>query len=214
MTKSSRKNSARKTRRPKQSRFVNCKELKPDLFPVHSDVALVLNQRDAQRRDKTQELQTVVLPFDVALASDGSGNIQQVFANDPTNSIYWSSYRSNFDQYRVLGIRFIFEPTIIVGGSTATVRAPISLVTDYDDATGLTAYSLAETYSDHQRHVGDRRIVKTSCEAAAIDGWTDSISGSPVNQFWIKTFSSGNTASTVMGRVLLEYVVQFRGRGI
>ncbi len=214
MTKSANKNLGRKARRQKPQRFLNCKELKPDVYPTYPDVMLILNQRDAQRRDSVQELNTVVLPFDVALASDSSGNIQQVFAADPTNSIYWTTYRSNFDQYRVLGMRFSFEPTIIVGGNTVTVRAPIAIVTDYDDATSLTAYSLAETYSDHQRHTGDKKFSKISCEAANIESWTDAVSSSPVNQFWVKLFSSGNTTSTVFGRVLLEYIVQFRGRGI
>lgn len=201
-------------RQPPKGRYVVCKELKPDLFPTHTDVMVALRQRDAERRDQTQELFTVVLPYDVSIASDVSGNIQQTYSNDPNNSAYWSSYYQNFDQYRVLGVRLTFEPLIIVGGSTATVRAPISVVTDYDDSTSLTAYSLAETYSDHQRHYSDKRFVKVACESISTDSWNNAITSAPTNGFWIKLFSSGNTASTNLGRILVEYVVQFRGRGI
>ncbi len=208
------KNAKRVAKRRKPARYVMCRELKPDVFAEPSDVRLVLAQRDAQRRDRTQELETVVLPFDVSFASDSSGNIQQVYANDPTNSAYWTVYRANYDQYRVLGVRFTYEPNILVGGSSVTIRAPVSVVTDYDDSASLTAYSLAETYSDHQRFVSDKRIVKIACEQATVDMWTDSVTSSPNNQFWIKTFSAGNTPSTTMGRVLIEYVVQFKGRGI
>jgi len=214
MSKSSNKNAKRVENRKKPVRYIVCRELRPEVFPLHIDLVVAFQQRDAQRRDQTQELQTVVLPFDVSLSSDSSGNIQQVYANDPTNSSYWNTYRQNFDQYRVLGMRFSYEPHIITGGSTVTTRAPISIVTDYDDSTGLTAYSLAETYSDHQRFVSDRKFTKVGSEAANIDGWNDVMTTSPVNQFWMKTFSSGNTFSTIMGRVMLEYVVQFRGRGI
>jgi len=208
------KNKKNIKRPSKVNRFVTCKELKPDLFPTHSDVTLALRERDAERRDQTQELFTCVLPYDVAISSDVSGNIQQTFSNDPNNSAYWSSYYQNFDQYRVLGVRLTYEPLIIVGGSTATVRAPISVVTDYDDSASLTAYSLAETYSDHQRHYSDKRFVKISCENVSSDGWNNAITSAPTNSFWVKLFSSGNSFSTAMGRVLIEYVVQFRGRGI
>ncbi len=204
----------KRNKKTSNGRYLVCEELKPDVFPTHQDVKKILRIRDMMKKDRVQELQTVVIPFDVLIASDSSGNIQQTYANNPTNSPYWTEYDANWDEYRVLGIKVSYEPFILVGGSTITLRAPISVVTDYDDSTSLTAYSLADTYSDHERHPSDRPWEKVSCEAVTLDGWNGNMAAGPTNQFWVKLFSAGNSASTSMGRILVEYIVQFRGRGI
>ncbi len=197
------------------SRYLTYQELRPELPANMEDVNNYMRTVMQRRRDRWPQVYTEIVPFNVALVSDSSGNVQQVFSNDPTNSAEWSDYSANWDSYRVLGIHASFVPNDIVGGSTATVRAPLAICTDYDDATGLTSYLLAETYTDHQLHKLSVPWTKTICERnIEASAFNDVIGASPTNQFWLKTFSSGNTASTTMGRMTIYYIVQFQGRGI
>ncbi len=207
------KNSKKQSKIPSKWELV--RELKATEYPDMPILRQIYNQIETRRVRGQQELSTVVVPYDQTVFTDGSGNLQSVFSNDPNNStVYWPLIQANFDSYRVLGIKATYFPLEIIGGSTATVRAPIAVVTDYDDPTTLTSYTLAESYSDHSRHRPNLTFSKFACESATETTWNTSMNSSPTNPLYIKMFSAGGTAATQLGRVRVEYIVQLRGRGI
>lgn len=212
MTKSHSKNKSRKENR--NTRWTVCRELKATVFPVMGDVHKIFSMTESKRKRGEQELLTVIVPYDTNIAADSSGNVQAVFSNDPNNSTYWVDYRSNFDSYRVLGMRVSFQAFTLTGGSSVTTRSPIAVITDYDDPTVLTGYALAETFSDHARYRAEQTWTKVACESATEVSWNTTMASPPTNGMYVKLYSAGNSASLSLGRVKVEYLVQLRARGI
>ncbi len=156
---------------------------------------------------------TARLAMEAALTTSGSGEITSVFTNSPTSAQNWSSWSGTFDEYRVLATRVMVRPLTIIGGSTASFKAPIAHVVDRTDATALTGYGLSTRYDSFAETPGDKpfqvtMIMSSAEEAAFIPIGTSSPTA------WIKFYSSGNTVSTTVGRVTTLYLVQFRGTGI
>lgn len=199
----------------KSSRYYACLELKGDLPPSYNDIKKILKIQARQRRDEDSDLTTVLVPFETLIGTDGSGNVQLSYQNNPNDSDFWIEYQQNYDQYRVLGMRVEFEPVRHMGGSVVTIKAPMVIVTDYDDGIALTAYSLAETFSDCQKHKPETPFTKISVDPDINNaGFNNQMSAAPTNPFWVKIYSAGNTESIALGRLTITYVVQLRGRGI
>ncbi len=159
------------------------------------------------------DLHTTTLIVDAALTTDGSGLIQSVFSDNPNGVANWSSYVSVFSEYRILIMKIEFDPLWAAGGSTSIFWAPIAHVVDNDDATALTAYSVAARYSSCTKSPGQRGFT----HSALMEGSSESAfqpTANPSATKWIKFYSSGNTASTTIGRIQQVFVVQFRGKGI
>ncbi len=200
----------------KDSRYIRINELKPAAVPTREDVVRIygeLKQRQASGTDR--DLLTVAVPYSTGISSDGSGTVQTVLSNDPNNSAYWTSMFANYEEYRVLGIRLEYEPYQLTGGSTLVQRAPIVAVTDFDSSAALTSYALAKSFSNQKSYRSDQRFsimaVDENTEGAL---WNNSNVAAPASSFWIKFYSTTNSASTVLGVVTLEYIVQLRNRGV
>jgi hypothetical protein len=163
--------------------------------------------------DTESHLVTLRLASDSSITSDGSGLIQTVLNNNPANAQAWSVYGIAFDAYRVLAMIITFEPLHVVGGSSATFYAPIASVVDRTDAIALTSYALAERYGSHKKAPGMTRFTN-QLNMLSIDESVFVPCNSPVSNSWIKFYSSGNSASTTVGRLDIRYIVQFRGLGI
>lgn len=208
----------KKSKGPKpESRYIKHQELKPDLIPKVGDVLKALKLARKEERDKIQDLDTKFLYFDYEIQASSGGVIQEVLSNNPNNSVtYWPILHENYDQYRVLGIKMEFEPYAISGSGTASspvVRTPIYVCTDYDDSTALTSYQVAETYSDCQKFRPGTKWTKIACDPTVLGAqFNDVIDSAPNDSFWMKIYSSGNTASLKVGRVIVTYVVQMKGR--
>ncbi len=197
-------------------RYIRINELKPGMVPTREDVVRIygeLKQRQASGTDR--DVLTVSVPYSTGVSSDGSGTVQTVLSNDPNNSVYWTSIFANYEEYRVLGIRLEYEPYFLTGGSTLIQRAPLTVVTDFDSSAALTSYALAKSYSNQKSYRSDQRFtimaVDENTEAA---DWNNSNTAAPVSSFWIKFFSTTNSASTVLGVITLEYIVQLKNRGV
>jgi len=156
---------------------------------------------------------TLRLGQDSALTTDSSGILQTVISNVPTSAQNWSSYASVFDEYRVLGLCVAFEPLWSTGGSTATYWAPIAHVVDRSDSTALTGYGLAERYDSHRKTRGQKSF-KHIALMSSIEEASFLSTSSSTALYWIKFYSSGNSLSLTVGRLNIQFVVQFRGLGI
>ncbi len=192
------------------------KELKPGVIPTREEVVSVYNRLMSinRRVGSDTDVYTTIASYETALASDGSGNVSSVLSNDPNNSAYWATISSNFEQWRVLGIHVKFVPTFVTGGSTALFKPPLVYVTDFDSSSALTSYTFAKTFSNCREVESYKTISFLSVEDDSSGAnWNDTQTQVPINQFWVKFFGSGFTASTALGRLVVDYIVQFKNRG-
>ncbi len=156
---------------------------------------------------------TIEVCDEVPLTTDGSGLIASVYSDDPSGTADWASYVDVYEEYRVLYFQVDFRPLHQAGGSTATFWAPIASVVDRSDAVALTGYSAAEEFSSVKEFGGGRAFHRF----VPMDGTGDATflsTASTVAKKWIKFYSSGNSNSLTVGRVMKRYLVQFRGRGL
>jgi hypothetical protein len=154
---------------------------------------------------------TMLFRGEGAYATDGAGVNATVWSNNPSVASNWAGAAAVFDEYRVLALQIEFEPIKFNGQSIA--QAPIATVVDMDTSTALTGYTLATQYSSDSLHSGGTRF---TCQAL-MSGSADSnfvSTGSTVATYWIKSYSAGNTISSTIGRVIVTYLVQLRGKGI
>lgn len=156
---------------------------------------------------------TTLQMWDVPVASDGGGNLATVFGNSPSNTSNWSNLAAVFDEYRVLAMRIKFSPTKQVGGSSTISFAPILSVIDYDSSTAFTSYVQGLFYSSAKEVPGQTAFEKTAY-MSGVENSQFLSTGAPNTTWYIKLYSSGNTASTQLGRFRVIYVIQFRGKGI
>jgi len=197
-------------RKPKkESVWVLQKELKPDHLECPSDIFAVI----ASRGSKQQDTRTQRLVLDAACTTDSSGQIANVYKNDPSVCGNWSSYAAVNDEYRVLAMRVSFKPNYITGGSAATILAPIAVAIDYDSSAAMTGYTLVGVYSSQKEIGGGRPWSKTALMSGSADSGFISCQ-SPGPTYWIKMWSAGNPVSTTIGRFVIDMAVQFRGQGI
>lgn len=165
-------------------------------------------------RDKHEtDTYTVRIVVDSILSTDSSGKITSAFSQVDTSAPLWTDLAAAFDEYRTLAMRVVVKPYRFAGGSSVTTLAPIASVTDLDSSAILTSYALAGQYSSYKETQGGM----THTAYAAMSGPENSVfqSTASVGALWyLKLYSSGNTASTAVANVAIERIVQFRGKGI
>jgi len=168
---------------------------------------------DQYIRHGAGELDTYTMVFrqDGTLTSDGSGTLNTVWSNNPSPSANWTGAAAVYDEYRTLMYRVEFEPIMFNGQVIA--QAPIAICVDMDTSTALTAYSLAAQYSSDKVQAGGKRWHIEAYMSGVPTGQFIS-TGSPVANCWIKSYSTGNSVSVTLGRYLVSYLIQFRGKGI
>lgn len=193
----------------KDTQWFNSKELKPDCIDVPKNIKEIVNRRTINQQD----LVTTKFGYDVDCASDSSGNINTVLANNPNVTANWGDYTAVWDEYRCLAMEVQFKPTQYVGGASAMAFAPIIVVIDYDSIAALTGYTLGSQYSSQKEFPGGRPWKRTIYLSGVENcGFISTLS--PIANGYIKTWSASNTVSLKLGRFHVEYFVQFRGLGI
>lgn len=158
-------------------------------------------------------LMTLKLGSEDPVTTSGSGILNAVYNNSPTNASNWAGYASVFDEFRVLGFQVAFRPLKGIGGTSSLFWAPITSVIDRSDATALTGYTLAARYQSRKEAPGMTSWTQTATMQSVEDG-SFLPTNAPVANTWVKIYSSGNANSTTVGRIEVTYVVQFRGLGI
>lgn len=156
---------------------------------------------------------TICLMTETILTANGSGIITSVFNDNPTAVNNWANYSGAFDSYRVLGFKVTYSGFQMTGGTTQTYCAPIATVIDRSDSTALASYLAAAQFSSCVEHSGGKKWSVLSVMLSTEDASFLS-TAAPSARGWIKLYSTGNTISLSVGRVLTEYLVQFRQTGV
>ncbi len=217
MRKNTSNNKSKSEEMADKSKFLIVKELRPRVIPSRDDVQMIYNQLISTRRFPGSDLDvyTTLVPYEAGISSDASGNVQNVWSNDPNNSAYWSTIYGNWEQYRVLGVAFRFIPNSIHGGATTIYKSPLIYVTDFDSSANLTSYGLARTFSNSRERESTESVFILAVEDDSTQAvWNDVNTSPPGNSLWVKQYGSGFTASTPIGRVTVDYIVQFKNRGV
>ncbi len=159
---------------------------------------------------------TVQLGYAGTLTTSVAGGLATVISasSQATSSVDWSSYANLYSEYRILSMDFHAEPWNKYNQPTSTVLAPVISVVDRQNSTALASVSAAAAVGSAQIHPPSSSIRRKARmvdfgEASFVD-----ISSTPASNdiFYIKLFSSGNTASTNVYDYLTILMVQFRGR--
>jgi len=154
---------------------------------------------------------TIRLGYESDAVTAGAGLWNPSFGNSPTGLSNWTNYAAVFDEYRIIAYEFSFIPLQYNG--SVVVQAPIAIVVDLDTGTALTSYLLAARYPSSAEYPGGRSFK----HLALMSGPEHSgfvTTASPITNMWFLLYTTGGTASTTIGRVKINYVVQFRSPGI
>jgi len=192
------------------SRWIFNAELSPNVSECSaSDLRRMVTSLAARRQ---QDVYTIKMLLDGPITTDGSGNYSATVADNPSSDATWAAAAAFFDEYRVLAVSYKFSPMVTSGGSLL-MYAPIIAVTDYDSSAALTGYTLASSYSSAKEFKGNSGWTYIAYMSGLENGSFIS-TASPSAHYYIKLYSSGNSASTVIGRAQIVHYVQFRGKGI
>jgi len=138
-----------------------------------------------------------------------TGNIAGAFNNNPSNARNWTEYSTSWAEYRVLGIKYTYEPiytcntTTLIGfsGYHSIVHGvpgtPASLA--QAASTGIARKWNAFrpfTRSWRMNDTAEALWIATNAPAA--------------NSNALVVYAEGGTVSTYYGNILIEYLVEFR----
>jgi len=157
------------------------------------------------------DMYTTRLSYEILMTTDSAGKFIVTLSNLPSGFANWANYVNVFDEYRVLGAHVMIKPSRFNG--QLVTQAPVVTLIDYDSSANVTSYGQAGQYASSQETPGgvklSRWFVMSGAENAAFV-----TTSAPVASWYIKFFSTGNTVSMDLGRVRVDFFVQFRGLGI
>jgi hypothetical protein len=170
--------------------------------------------RDLATATTANAVQQIPLCFCAPATTNGSGIYSSVFSDDPSNSTQWTELAGVYDSYRVLAFKVDWHATLIIGGSTNTYVAAMAVVSDRNDSAALTTYVLAAEYGPNCKIYRGGETWRRYSNMATTEDSTFLTCSSPAARAWIKTYSSGNTASLTIAQVLVTYLVEFRAQSV
>jgi len=172
-----------------------------------------------QKGLRGQDLHTVTIQSDGALTSDAAGLCQHVYANKPDAPgsglgacAQWTQLSQTFDEYRVLGYEIEYIPFNRYNRG-AVVTAPVVVVLDYDTATVLGSYGIADSYESARTKSLDTPW-KVSIMMNGIENSTFVNSLATTSTFFLKMFAAGLTVSTSYGKIFYRARIQFKNKGV
>lgn len=161
----------------------------------------------------TTTVDTTVSTFylDAIIATSVAGVVNGVFNNDPSLSINWAAYASSWNEYRVLGIKFMYVPgnvvnTAVLNGFTGYhslirgLTTPVTTSLSEAASTGISRpWTAFRPWSREWRmmDVEESAFIQTGAPATTSNT--------------LALYASGGTASTTYGHLSIMYLVQFRG---
>lgn len=168
---------------------------------------------------KGQDLHTVTIQSDGVLVSDAAGLCQHVYANKPDAPgsglgacAQWTQLSQTFDEYRVLGFEIEYIPFNRYSRG-AILTTPVVVVLDYDQATVLGSYGIADSYESARTKSLDVPW-KVGIFMNGIENSTFVNSLATTSTFFLKLFSAGLTASTNYGKIFYRARIQFKNKGV
>lgn len=149
----------------------------------------------------------------VPVQSNGSGKILAVYGSNPASCADWTTAGQLYDEFRVLAMRLHFVPTNKYYKGL-TITAPAIIGIDRDDATApTTANQVIVKESARLVSIEDEFWITVKMSGNDEATWLDAAT-STVQAFCVKMYSDGLSNSITYGSLFIQYLVQFRGKGI
>lgn len=152
-----------------------------------------------------------------SVASNGSGVFATVFDaySQANSSPDWSAYAGLYAEFRILSIDIELVPWNRYLWPTTTNLAPVYSVVDRVQSTALASLNDAASHTASVKiHEGGKKFRRSAKMSGTGEADWTSTSSTPNSddRFYIKLYSTGNTASLTLYDYLTRCVVQFRER--
>ncbi len=157
-----------------------------------------------------QEIETHRENFSLtaSVTTSAGGVIDISLGSNPNTTASWANSAAIYNEFRVLGMRCDYVP---VKASTTYVYGPMATVVDHQNSGTLSSHNVAATHESYMLFAGsDKWSRDIRMTGGPEDNWLST--SSPVATYYIKFYSDLNTASTVLGRYNLIFLVEFRGK--
>jgi len=159
-----------------------------------------------------QKITTVTHLGPNSFTASSGGTVASVISDDPSSSVDWNLLSGAWDEYRILGFTFHYMPFNRYTRDAADQIGPIFTVIDRDDATALTLESQALEYESLKVfYLGDP-FFREVRSMTSVEDATFITTATPVARNWLKLVAVNITPNLGVGRVWVDYLIQFRGR--
>jgi len=165
---------------------------------------------DPAARANLDIIETTLL-WDVAITGAGTAINPTFSFTNPSNCVDWSDFSSSYDQYRVLAVELDYSPNSGTRDPALTYT-PLYVVVDRDTSTALSSVTGADQYESIKLEDLAKKW-RRIWRMAQVNESTFTNTQAPINGGAFKLWASGVSNSTY-GRCLVQYRVQFMGRGI
>ncbi len=161
---------------------------------------------------------TVVVEVHVAgsVSTSAGGVVSTVFDSyaQASASVNWTELTALYTEFRILSMHVDLRPWKKFNQPTTTDLAPVLSLTSRNGATAIASMSEASGYDSVQIHDPSTQIQRHIEMKGPAEAQFIVVSSSPNStaRQYVKLFSSGNTATTVVYDYLSTILVQFRGR--
>lgn len=152
------------------------------------------------------------------VVTSAGGLNADVYGSNPAGGTGWASLAAVYDEFRVLGMELRYVPTARYNRPVGVAEVPMAVVIDHDNATALASYHGVVPAADAYESVTLQGIEDPWTRVARLSDFNEATyqnTNAPASTFYIKTFyQSGTAAAAELGRFLLVWKIEFRGRGV
>ncbi len=169
-------------------------------------------KQDKQANDTIR----VNLGYGGSISASAGGVVNSVLGSyaQLTSVADWASFQSIYNEFRILGMKSTFHPVNKYNVPTTSTVTPVWSVVDRGDATALASIGAAAAQGSAQLVDPSTSFSREARMASVEEAQFLPIANAPAagEQFYIKLYSSGNTASIYLYDYHTVLLVEFRGR--
>ncbi len=169
-------------------------------------------------RQNAQADDTVTIPmgYGGSISASAGGTVNSVLGSyaQLTSVADWASLQNIYSEYRILAMKSTFHPWNKYNVPTTSTVVPVWSVVDRGDATALASVGATAAIGSAELHDPCTAFTREIRMDSLEEGQFLPIANAPAagEQFYIKLYSSGNTASINLYDYQTILIVQFRGR--
>jgi len=154
------------------------------------------------------------LTFSTTVATDGGGNLAVGYPNNPVAANEWGQYSQLYEEYRTLATRVTYVPGALNWVSSTQTLAGAPVVWTCDRNAGLSPPpNMSAAFQKSNAQLSNTQQRKRYVVRSATAQEMLFIAVTAPTATWNTVLNSqGGVASTVIGTIFVEYIVQFRSR--
>lgn len=153
----------------------------------------------------------IVTLFDNAtVTASVGGSILAAFSNNPSSAANWTEMSTSWDEYRVLGVKYSYDPNNVVNTATLSGFNGYSMIVHGASTSspgtlaGAASTGIAHRWNAFRRFTREWRMSEVA-ESTFVD-----TSAPQTTSDTLQLYAVSATASQYYGNILIEYLIQFR----